>query len=122
MTADFFRNTISGAIMIREGALAPTFSLLSNEGKVVTHKDFRGRWLVLYFYPKDMTPGCTTEACDFRDLHPVFSSEDTAVVGISPDPVAKHQKFIEKYGLPFPLLSDESHTMLEAYGVWKEKS
>ena len=100
------------------GEKAPDFKLQASNGKEVTLDDFRGKNVVLYFYPKDMTPGCTTEACDFRDSHKSFSELDTIIVGVSPDPIDKHEKFITKHDLPFILLSDPEHTLSEAYGVW----
>lgn len=103
------------------GELAPDMKLPASNGEEVSLADFRGKYIVLYFYPKDMTPGCTTEACDFRDYHEQFSELDAVIIGVSPDPIEKHQKFIEKHGLPFLLLSDEEHKLAEAYGVWKLK-
>ncbi len=108
--------------MLHEGSLAPAFALESTEGRMITLDEFRGRWLVLYFYPKDMTPGCTTEACDFRDRHENFAAVGAAVLGVSADPLDKHLKFRDRHGLPFPLLSDTGLDVLQAYGVWKEKS
>jgi peroxiredoxin Q/BCP len=107
---------------LKEGIKAPDFSLPSTEGKEISLKDYKGKKIVLYFYPKDDTPGCTQEACDFRDSASVFKKKDAVVLGVSPDPVKKHDKFREKYKLSFPLLSDESKAMLMKYGVWKEKS
>jgi peroxiredoxin Q/BCP len=104
------------------GAPAPDFTLPASTGESVTLSELRGQNVVLYFYPKDDTPGCTTEACGFRDLHSAFAELNTVILGVSPDPVKKHEKFISKYELPFILLSDEEHTMLEQYGVWKEKN
>lgn len=103
------------------GQTVPDFTLPSSSGKDVSLSDFKGKKVVLYFYPKDMTPTCTTESCDFRDASEDFKSADTVIVGISPDPVSRHLKFIEKHGLPFLLLSDEEHTVAEKYGVWKLK-
>jgi thioredoxin-dependent peroxiredoxin len=103
------------------GMLAPDFVLEANNGETVKLANFRGKNVVLYFYPKDMTPGCTTEACDFRDQIQQFTEVNAVVLGISPDPVSRHQKFIEKYGLPFLLLADEDHQVAEAFGVWKLK-
>ncbi|KKK36048.1 peroxiredoxin [Mesobacillus campisalis] len=100
---------------------APDFELPASSGETVKLSDFRGKNVVLYFYPKDMTPGCTTEACDFRDQHESFENLDAVIVGVSPDPVSRHEKFIEKHGLPFLLLSDEENKAAEAYGVWKLK-
>lgn len=108
--------------MIKEGNKAPTFSLPDSNGKKISLKDFLGKKVVLYFYPKDMTSGCTKEACDFRDSHPDFKKLKAVVLGVSPDSIDSHKKFSEKYELPFTLLSDESKNVLEKYGVWKEKS
>ena len=108
--------------MIKEGIKAPDFLLPSTEGKEISLKQYKGKKIVLYFYPKDDTPGCTQEACDFRDSSKSFDKKDAVVLGVSPDPVAKHEKFRGKYKLPFTLLSDESKEMLKKYGVWKEKS
>jgi peroxiredoxin Q/BCP len=104
------------------GKKAPAFSLESDTGETVSLKDFAGRHVVLYFYPKDDTSGCTTEACEFRDLFPRFDATKAVVLGVSPDPVKSHVKFKAKYQLPFTLLADTEHTVAEAYGVWKEKS
>ncbi|MGC1273198.1 MAG: thioredoxin-dependent thiol peroxidase [Planctomycetaceae bacterium] len=110
------------AAMPEVGDKAPAFNLPAlPDGKTVKLADFKGRNVVLYFYPKDMTPGCTTEACDFRDAHATFSDGETVVLGVSPDSVEKHRKFAEKYDLPFPLLADEDHAVAEKYGVWVEK-
>ncbi|MGP7819239.1 thioredoxin-dependent thiol peroxidase [Niallia sp. 01092] len=103
------------------GEKAPDFELNANTGESVKLSDFTGKHVVLYFYPKDMTPGCTTEACDFRDTHGEFENLDVVIIGISPDPVEKHKKFIEKHGLPFLLLADEEHKVAELYDVWKLK-
>ena len=100
------------------GKKAPDFKLEAGDGQMVTMADFAGKNVVLYFYPKDMTPGCTTEACDFRESHQSFAKLDTVIVGVSPDPKEKHERFIAKYDLPFLLLSDPEHTLSEAYGVW----
>src|SRR3954469_24572752 len=104
------------------GDKAPDFKLKNDDGEEVALKDFKGKHVILYFYPKDDTPGCTKEACDFRDNSKVFNKKDTVVVGVSPDSVESHVKFKKKYGLPFQLLSDPEKKMLESYGVWKEKS
>lgn len=106
------------------GNKAPDFRLTAvdaNGEREVTLGDFRGRPLVLYFYPKDDTPGCTAEACGFRDLGAEFEACGAAILGISPDNAAKHSRFIGKYSLPFPLLADEDTSVCQAYGVWKEK-
>ena len=109
--------------MLKEGDKAPAFTLPSDEGEAISLKDFKGKSsVILYFYPKDLTPGCTTEACDFRDWTSDFKKKKTVVLGVSRDPIAKHEKFREKYQLNFPLLSDENGEVCEAYGVWKEKS
>ena len=107
---------------LTEGKSAPSFSLPSTDGKEISLKELAGKKVVLYFYPKDDTPGCTQEACDFRDSIKQFQKQGATVLGVSPDPVKKHDKFREKYKLPFTLLSDESKEMLQKYGVWKEKS
>lgn len=108
--------------MVSEGDLAPDFSLTADDGSRVSLGDFAGRRVVVYFYPKDDTSGCTAQACELRDDLPAFSALDVAIVGVSPDSVASHVKFKGKYQLNFPLLSDPEHAMAEAYGVWKEKS
>ena len=104
------------------GRPAPAFQLLSDEGKEVQLADFRGQQVVLYFYPKDDTPGCTTEACAFRDGAAALRQRGAVVLGVSTDSVASHQKFKAKFHLSFPLLSDEEKRAVQAYGVWKEKS
>jgi len=106
---------------VKVGELVPDFELEASNGEKVKLSDYKGKNVVLYFYPKDMTPGCTTEACDFRDRHADFSSLETVVLGISPDPIGRHQKFIEKHELPFPLLSDEDHAVAESFDIWKLK-
>ncbi|MEH7392479.1 thioredoxin-dependent thiol peroxidase [Bacillus sp. JJ1474] len=103
------------------GELAPDFELEASNGETIKLSDFRGKNIVLYFYPKDMTPGCTTQACDFRDKHSEFADVDAVILGVSPDPLARHDKFIEKYDLPFILLADEENKAAEAYDVWKLK-
>lgn len=108
--------------MIEEGKMAPSFSLADQDGKIHSLKDYKGKKVVLYFYPKDNTPGCTTEACSFRDEIAFFKKNDTVILGVSADSVKSHKNFSEKFSLPFPLLSDESKKMIEEYGVWKEKS
>jgi thioredoxin-dependent peroxiredoxin len=108
--------------MIQAGDLAPGFTLPADDGSEVSLLDLRGRKVVLYFYPKDDTPGCTTQACDMRDNLSSIHSGGAVVLGVSPDPMASHVKFRKKYHLNFPLLSDEGHQTSEAYGVWKEKS
>jgi thioredoxin-dependent peroxiredoxin len=108
--------------MIQEGDLAPTFTLPADDGGDVSLEELRGKSVILYFYPKDDTSGCTTEACEFRDTLPRIEADGAVVLGVSPDPVASHKKFKDKYDLNFPLLADEDHSVAEAYGVWKEKS
>ena len=103
------------------GMQVPNFELEANNGETVNLSKFRGTNVVIYFYPKDMTPGCTTEACDFRDQIQQFTEVNAVVLGVSPDPVDRHQKFVEKYGLPFLLLADTEHLLAEAFGVWKLK-
>lgn len=105
--------------MIEKGSPAPDFTLPNDQGGDVTLSGLRGQKVVLYFYPKDDTPGCTVQACDFRDAQPDFEGLDATVLGVSADTIESHRAFREKYDLNFPLLSDESHDMLEAYGVWK---
>jgi len=108
---------------IKEGDKAPDFSLPSSEGSTVNLKDFKGnKNIVLYFYPKDDTPGCTKEACDFRDLRKKFAALETEIFGVSFDSLDSHDKFIKKYKLPFPLLSDEDKSVAMEYGVYKKKS
>lgn len=97
---------------------APDFTLLNEKGEQVRLSDFLGKKVVLYFYPKDMTPGCTTEACDFRDNYESFEQLNAIILGVSTDSQARHMKFIEKHGLPFSLLVDEDHAVCEKYGVW----
>ncbi len=108
--------------MLEEGKKAPAITLPDSDGNKVSLKDFLGKNVVLYFYPKDMTSGCTTEACDFRDVTPEFEKLDAVILGVSPDPVKSHKKFSDKYELPFTLLADEDKKIVEKYGVWKEKS
>ncbi len=108
--------------MLKPGDKAPDFVLTSDAGEEISLKDYKGKKVVLYFYPKDMTSGCTLEACDFRDNIKKFEKKNTVVIGVSPDDTKSHVKFRDKYELPFTLLSDESKSMLEDYGVWQEKS
>ncbi len=108
--------------MVEEGQLAPDFALPDEAGHTVRLSDFRGKTVVLYFYPKDNTPGCTTEACEFRDDYALFGKRDVAILGVSPDSTASHARFATKYGLPFPLLADPDRAVAKAYGVWKERS
>jgi len=104
------------------GDKAPDFSLPDQQGKAVSLKTFRGKQVVLYFYPKDDTPGCTKESCDFRDIESQIVRAGAVIVGVSMDGKDSHQKFIKKYGLPFPLLSDEDASISKSYGVYKEKN
>lgn len=104
------------------GAAAPEFTAVTESGETVSLRDFRGKRVVLYFYPKDDTPGCTTQACGFRDNYPVIEEKNAVVLGVSPDSAKSHQKFKTKFNLPFTLLVDEDHAIAEAYGVWVEKS
>jgi peroxiredoxin Q/BCP len=108
--------------MIEEGKKAPAFSLKNHDGKTVKLADFAGKYVVLYFYPKDDTPGCTAEACEFRDGHEKLKKAGAVVLGVSPDSEARHAKFREKYSLPFDLLADVDHAVAEKYGAWGEKS
>lgn len=108
--------------LLKVGAKAPAFSLKNTEGKTVKLADFKGKKVVLYFYPKDMTPGCTVEACGFRDDYAPLKQRGVEVLGVSGDHQASHQKFTEKYSLPFPLLSDPTHEMMEKYGAWGGKN
>jgi len=104
------------------GDVAPDFELPSDSGATVKLSDLRGRRVVLYFYPKDDTSGCTAQACGFRDAYPVIEEQNAVVLGVSPDGVKSHQKFKTKHDLPFTLLVDEDHAVAEAYGAWGEKS
>ncbi len=100
---------------------APTFTLPNAQGEPISLEDYRGKKVVLYFYPKDSTPGCTTEACDFRDATQAFEENNTVILGVSADSQKRHQNFIAKYELPFQLLSDVDHEVCEQYGVWQLK-
>ena len=104
------------------GDKAPAFTLKDQDGKTVKLSQFKGKNVVVYFYPKADTPGCTTQSCNLRDAFPQLKKLKAVVLGISPDPVAKQKKFDDKYGLGFPLLSDEDHKVAEAWGVWGEKT
>lgn len=104
------------------GEMAPDFTLPNEAGEPVSLSQFRGKQVILYFYPKDDTPGCTSQACGFRDSYPVIEEKNAVVIGISPDGTKSHAKFKTKYNLPFILLADEQHSVAEAYGVWGEKS
>ncbi len=107
--------------MLKEGQKAPSFVLDDDQGRKVSLADFKGKSVVLYFYPKDMTPGCTQEACDFRDNWKAVQKKGAVVLGVSADPVKKHEAFKEKYKLPFTLLSDEGKKMIKSYKVWQKK-
>lgn len=107
--------------MLSEGDMAPDFSLASDGGDPVRLTDLRGRRVVLYFYPKDDTSGCTKEACGFRDALPEFDARGAVVLGVSPDDVDSHEKFRDKYDLNFPLLADPDHSVAQAYGAWGKK-
>jgi peroxiredoxin Q/BCP len=108
--------------MIKVGDRAPSFCLPSAEGTKISLKDFKGKKIVLYFYPKDSTSGCTKEACSFQENIPSLRRKGSVLLGVSADSVSSHNKFASRYGLSFPLLSDEKKDILKAYGVWKEKS
>ena len=107
---------------LKNGDKAPSFKLKDQDGKTISLKEFVGKNVVLYFYPKDDTSGCTAEACNFRDEFPKFENINAVILGVSPDSVQSHKKFVDKYNLPFSLLSDEGKEALNAYEVWKEKS
>ena len=107
--------------MLQEGMLAPAFTLTDKDGKVVSLSDFLGKKVVLYFYPKDNTPGCTRQACAFAAAYSEFEKKNAVVIGISKDSVSSHEKFAGKYNLPFILLSDPELQSIQAYGVWQEK-
>ncbi len=106
---------------LKEGDAAPAFSASNEKGQTIQLADFQGKKLVLYFYPKDDTPGCTAQACSLRDSYGAFQAKGYEILGVSPDSVKKHVKFQEKFSLPFALLADEDHAVSEAYGVWGEK-
>jgi len=108
--------------LLKEGDKAPAFKGLNEMGENVKLSDYKGKKLVLYFYPKDSTPGCTAEACDLRDNYNQFQAKGYEILGVSPDGVKSHVKFIEKYELPFHLLADEDHSIADAFGAWGEKS
>jgi len=107
--------------MLETGTKAPSFSLPDQNGNIHTLEEYRGKKVILYFYPKDNTPGCTKQACNFSELYPQFTQKDAVVIGVSKDSVASHKKFEEKFNLRFTLLSDEEKDVLIAYDVWKEK-
>lgn len=107
--------------MVEVGKEVKDFTCANQAGELISLSDFKGKHIVLYFYPKDMTPGCTTEACDFRDAYESFSELDAVIIGISPDPAESHQKFIAKHELPFLLLADEDRKVAEQFAVWQLK-
>ena len=109
-------------LKLQEGDPAPAFTAPTNGGGSVSLSDFKGKQVVLYFYPRDDTPGCTKEACGFRDAFASFRKKGVVVLGVSVDPVKAHDKFVEKFKLPFPLLADEEKRIVQAYGVWGQKS
>src|SRR6266702_4797207 len=115
------RGTERGGAMVEEGQPAPDFELTSDAGEEVKLSDLRGKPIVLYFYPKDDTPGCTAQACGIRDAYGEFQRAGAVVLGVSPDNESSHVKFREKYELPFTLLADTDHSVSEQYGVWGEK-
>jgi peroxiredoxin Q/BCP len=114
--------TVAGKSVVKVGRKAPGFRLQDDTGAWVSLDDFAGRRVVLFFFPKAATPGCTVEACEFRDEYKVLQKKDAVVLGVSPDGAKSHEKFIAKFSLPFPLLVDEEHTLAGAYGAWGEKS
>lgn len=107
--------------MLKEGSLAPTFMGKDQDGNIISSKDFKGKKLVLYFYPQDMTETCTVQACNIRDNYDLLEKNQIKIIGISPDSVASHKKFELKYTLPFPLIADVDHTIIEKFGVWGDK-
>ncbi len=107
--------------MLAVGTLAPEFTLPDQNGEEISLSEYRGHWVILYFYPKDMTSGCTKQACAFSELYPQFREKGAVVLGVSKDTVASHKRFEEKHGLPFTLLSDVEKEVIQAYDVWKEK-
>lgn len=113
--------TAPDTLKLKEGDKAPAFTAQSNGGGTVSLSKFKGKPVVLYFYPKDDTPGCTREACGFRDAWQQFEDKGAVVLGVSIDSVKKHDKFVEKYSLPFQLLADEDKSIVDAYGVWGKK-
>lgn len=108
--------------MLEVGSRAPEFTLLNQDGKEVSLAEFRGKKVVLYFYPKDNTSGCTKQACSFSDLYPDFMEHGAQVIGVSKDSIASHRKFADNYNIPFTLLADTELNVIQAYDVWKEKS
>lgn len=113
---------MADAQWLEEGSKLPAFTLKDQHGKSIKSSDFKGRPLVIYFYPKDDTPGCTKQACAFRDLHAEIEQRNAAVIGISPDDAASHDKFAKKFQLNFPLLADVEHKVAEKFGAWREKN
>lgn len=109
-------------LQLKEGDLAPDFAAMTSAGSELRLADLRGKNVVLYFYPKDDTPGCTKEACGFRDQHAQFENRNAVLLGVSVDPVASHAKFVDKFKLPFLLLADTDKQIVQAYGVWGQKS
>lgn len=110
------------SVRLKPGDPAPEFTAVTDSGETLSLSDLRGKRVVLYFYPKDDTPGCTTQSCGFRDQYAAMEEKNAVVLGVSPDGVESHQKFKSKYNLPFPLLVDADHTIAEAYGVWGERN
>lgn len=108
-------------MLLEVGSAAPSFTLPDQNGEMHSLENYRGRKVILYFYPRDNTPGCTKQACGFGELYPQISEKGAVVLGVSKDSVASHKKFEEKFGLPFTLLSDPERSVIEAYGVWQEK-
>ncbi len=108
-------------MLLEVGTVAPSFTLPDQNGEMHSLEDYRGRKVILYFYPKDNTPGCTKQACGFGELYPQITEKGAVVLGVSKDSVASHKKFEEKFGLPFTLLSDPELSVIEPYGVWQEK-
>jgi thioredoxin-dependent peroxiredoxin len=109
-------------MLLTAGTKAPDFKVADQDGKIVSLKDFKGKKVILYFYPQDDTPTCTKEACNLRDNHALLAEHGFVVLGVSPDPAKSHQKFIKKYDLPFALLSDVDHDIIKKYDVWGEKT
>lgn len=107
---------------VQIGQAVPDFTLPASTGGSISLQDYKGKKLVIYFYPKDNTPGCTVESCDFRDYNGQFKQQNTEVIGISPDDLASHDTFISEFSLPFPLLADTDHAVSELFGVWKERT
>ena len=109
-------------MQIKEGMNAPAFALKDADGNLHKLSDYKGKKIILYFYPKDDTPGCTKQACDFRDNFPEFGKKNIIILGISPDDEKSHEKFIKKYSIPYTLLCDDNHAVADSYGVWGEKA